>query len=319
MLEKLNGDWRLYHAEMKDGSKLRKYEISENQFYFVSFKDTKIKFSSSPLEARPNWINFDPYYFFLKTSDWAGYDIEKLTRDTLQLAENFKDSKDSELKRFFFLQETRYQSNIKKNYIGRDTLIASNNYTPKLFVNLERILAENFRGHITNFLIGGVIRLDLTTQKADVIIKVNNTKNQKLENKLTKIIQEKYAVWDLSEVKQFKIIDIPFNFYGKSVKNFTSVRMIFFSDESPYRKHNPIKSAEYFNIGISAYETGDLNKAVLYFEKAYAEDYKNINALFNKSLMYFGLGKKEEACYDWKKLAEMDHQQAEELYRINCN
>ena len=55
------------------------------------------------------------------------------------------------------------------------------------------------------------------------------------------------------------------------------------------------------------------------FSKAIEINPNYLKAYYNRGVMEFKLGQKENACVDWAKAGELGYPQAERLIKKNCN
>ncbi len=86
-----------------------------------------------------------------------------------------------------------------------------------------------------------------------------------------------------------------------------------------WRRHRVIQKArEYFNKGISSYQSKDYENSIKNFTKSYELDPKNIDALYNRAAIFFEIEKLELACKDWNELSELGQKRGIELLKKNC-
>jgi TonB family protein len=86
-------------------------------------------------------------------------------------------------------------------------------------------------------------------------------------------------------------------------------------DEKEYIK----KGNEHYNLGVKKSEENNYEEAVTEFTNTLKYLPEDIDALYNRGIMYYKLNKNELACNDWKKIKELESPSADELLKKYCN
>jgi tetratricopeptide (TPR) repeat protein len=77
-------------------------------------------------------------------------------------------------------------------------------------------------------------------------------------------------------------------------------------------------SGEYFSKGNIAFEKKKYKLAIKNFTKSYDLDYVMIDAVYNRALVHHTMGNLENACEDWKHLADLGQKDAMKYLEEYC-
>ena len=81
---------------------------------------------------------------------------------------------------------------------------------------------------------------------------------------------------------------------------------------------NPDDPIAYYNRGTAKGQLKDYAGALKDFDSAIELDDQYAEAYFNRGLANFFLGRRHEACYDWRKAHSMGHYESEKAIRNHC-
>lgn len=105
-LDQLQGEWVKYKIDMKDGSKLYSYQINDSTHFKFSFGKNSLTLSTNPVRPIDKYakLNFSLKGNSIIIPNSIGYDIERISRDTLIIVENSNDTPDKQ-KRFYLVNK----------------------------------------------------------------------------------------------------------------------------------------------------------------------------------------------------------------------
>ncbi|MDP2161034.1 MAG: hypothetical protein Q8K02_11165, partial [Flavobacterium sp.] len=158
----LTGEWVKVKNRMIDGSKNVSETFSSSKFYMWQISTHRLCMDHDPINSYiENCFEYKLEDNFIRTSLESGYEITKLTTDTLIVVERIKgiDENDKQQKLWFVKS-----SIIKNNYISKhkndSILIANEHFTPTLNKNFIKEINKNFmkKTLYPNFnLIGNIV------------------------------------------------------------------------------------------------------------------------------------------------------------------
>lgn len=325
-ISELNGDWIKYKIEMKDGSSLIDRFLTDSSYVNYTFKKFQMCTNGNPTHrVNESCFPFSLYQNFIKTSSTSGYEIDRVKNDTLILCERINGMENDKLKRFYFVREQKLFNQIKKEKGESKSQAANEFYTPTLKSSLTLELNKAFKKKHSNFKARGIIIIDLKNKKISALINYSNTNDSSKIERIKKVINKSYKLWDLNKFKHLDKLEMPFVLKDEKTKTFRGISMKFFTDSFYQLDHfyggdtRVIqKAGEYFNNGIRCYQNKDYENSIKNFTKSYELDPKNIDALYNRAAIYYEAGKLELACKDWNELSELGQKRGIELLKNNC-
>jgi len=83
-------------------------------------------------------------------------------------------------------------------------------------------------------------------------------------------------------------------------------------------KMSPNDPIAYYNRGTAKGQLKDYGGALKDFDRAIELDDQYAEAYFNRGLANFFLGKRHDACFDWRKAHSMGHYESEKAIRNHC-
>ncbi|KPH14575.1 lipopolysaccharide assembly protein LapB [Chryseobacterium sp. ERMR1:04] len=324
--------------EMKDGSKpfLLK-NIPDKNYNIIIEKNSYSLVNDYTLFDTQRSLKFNTHYTLVKnilvTSSESSLTIEKLDKDSLILSQNIKGFEAKDLHKYFYVRKDILLQNLENN--KKDTLVATSvsgprpkfSITKRHLKDLTRQKPLPLTERSMNYRFNGNIYINLQSNSISIELKdyeksfINNI--EKKYKELTKL-----SNWNLSSVKRFKIIKIPFAFesyyelsdevesYGE-VYHFYSTDFNSFLDNSPSREQLA-NSNSFFKKGVEEYQKNNLELAVDLFEKAYKVNPHNLDAYYNSASISFAIGKTEKACKILEYLKLEGQKTAENDYNSKC-
>jgi tetratricopeptide (TPR) repeat protein len=333
----LTGEWIKINNRMVDGSKNISESFSSSKFYMWKISNKKLCMDSQPINSyEENCLDYNLENNFIRTSLESGYEITKLTSDTLIVVQRIKGiNENDKLEKLWFVKS----SIIKNNYINKhkndSILIANEHFTPTLNKNFINDIHKNFikRNKYPNFNLIGNIIFYPKQRKLEIEI-INSLDENVIENKkavdfIKSTIEKTFDSWALNDFKNFTKIYIPFlikseSYKYKGVGYKGSPIFYFINNVDDVEKIYGIKmedlrsSGENFQNGIIAYEDKKYEKAIDFFMKSYKIDSRKIDALYNIVAIYSLLNDKINMCECLKKLKDLEQTEGTKQYNENC-
>lgn len=333
----LKGEWVKVKNRMIDGSKNISESFSSSKFYTWKISSKEICMDSEPInEYKENCLDYFLENNFMKTSLESGYEITKLTSDTLIVVQRIKGiNEDDKLEKLWFVKSSIVRNFYVNKHKNDSILIANENFTPTLnknFIN-EIHIKFNKRNKYPNFNLIGNIIFYPKQRKLELEI-INSLDNNVIENKkavdfIKSTIEKSYESWTLNDFNNFTKIYIPFLIKSESYKYdgggykgspiFYFINNTDFVDKIYGIKMEDIRSSnENFKNGLIAFQDKKYEKAIKFFEKSYGIDNRKIDALYNNAAIYLVLNDKTKMCDCLKKLKDLEQVQGTKQYNDNC-
>ena len=339
-LKLLYNDWYAVKVEMKDGSKpfkkekyfFKDYSISiDKNFYYLGKVDVIIAKKSN------STIKYSLVGNKLVTSSESSLNIDKLTSDSLILTQNIIKTDDKDLERYFLVPLRKLLDEKRLEQKGKDTLIANSFIHPefKNFKTTNRSIrniskANPFTKNPTlNFRFNGFILLDLKNKKVTAMVNEYDEKFKKEVDEQLRILDNSYKNWNVSTVKEYKFVKIPFAFihYFEKKEDLESsgdllnlysldYNEIFITAEVGLNQLE--ESGRFFTNAVSAYQKKNYSESITLFKKAFQTNKTYLDAYYNYAEINFTHGSKEEACATWLYLKNEGQKIAEKSYNTKC-
>lgn len=326
-LSEIYGNWIKYKVEMKDGSKLFDRFLEDSTYIEYSINKQKLCINSNPIhKTNESCLDYILINNFIKTSQYSGLLIEKITNDSLIVSEKIDGLTNDKLKRFYFKKQELVLSKFKEENKNKRNIIASKLFTPKTNSTIELELNKAFKNNFSNFELIGNLKIYPKEKRVKTQITFSTQKDSSRIRTIKKVIDSSFEKWNLTNFNEFESIELPFVLKSEITKRYWGIKVIFFTNdlnefEIVYggKLEDMRKSSKLFEKGIKTYQEKKYLKAIEYFTESYKIDPKNIDALYNKAAIYFESGDKENACIVWKEISELGQINGKELYQNNCN
>jgi len=321
------GNWIKLKSEMKDGSKLFSRFERDSTFLEYTISKNKICYNSSPIhKTNQGCLEFTLIDNFIKTSQYSGFIVEKITADSLVISEKIDDLTDDKLKRTYFVRQEVILSKFKDRNNKNKNIVASKFFTPKTNSTIEKDLNKAFKNNYSNFELIGNLKIYPKESKIKTQITFSTQKDSSRIKTVKKVFDNSFDKWNLTNFEDYESIELAFVLQSEITKTYRGIKVIFFTNDLKEfeilyggKLDDLKKSSEFFQKGIIEYQKKKYDKAIEYFTESYKYDSKNIDALYNKAAMYFESGDLKNACNTWKEISELGQVPARELYQNNCN
>lgn len=333
----LTGEWIKVKNRMIDGSKNVSESFLSSKFNKWKISNKKLCIDSEPVNTyEEDCLDYNLENNFMRISLESGYEITKLTSDTLIVIQRINGINEiDKLEKIWFVKSSIVKNNYINKHANDSILIANEHFTPTLNKNFISEIHKNFlkKYNYPNFnLVGNII---IFPKKEKIELEINNSDDKNvIENNIAidyikNIIEKTYNDWNLNDFKNFNKIYIPFIIKSESYKNKESSYkgtpiFYFINDEDDIDKIYGIKledlksSGENFKNGIIAFEDEKYDKAIDFFMKSYNNDNRKIDALYNIVAIYSLLNNQIKMCECLKKLKDLEQTEGIKLYNDNC-
>lgn len=333
----LPNEWIKTKTRMLDGSKNISEAFLTSKFNRWKITNQKLYTVSDPISANgQSSINYKLQQNFIKTSEESGYEIQKLTQDSLILIERINGIKeDDKIKKHWFIRSSiikKKNINVHKN---DSVVIANEHFTPTLNKGFAGDFLKEFnkksRYPVFN-LVGNII---FYPKKEKLQIQISNNsdqdviKNQKNIDFIKTTIEKTYSNWNLNDFKNFNKVYLPFvirSYYNRFDGGTSSGTTIFYFINDPndiekiygIKMEDLILSNENFQKGVKAIEKENYEKAINYFLKSYEIDNRKIDALYNIVSIYSFKQDKINECKYLKMLMDLEQTEGIRNYNEKC-
>lgn len=325
----LIGEWIEVSSEMQDGSpvnmpyKSNDYRLS---FSFVNKNSLLIKpLSVYPQNAKEVFYSIRDFPI-LATPD-MNYEIEELTGKTLVLTEVSSEIEANKLKRYFLTRkEVIHQRKKEEN---RDSVLVAEKYftpTMKKYTDKMSLLKKTSK---TPYRTKGLYVIDLENEESLVFLDSLDLKKKKHIEKEMELLTEVFAVpfmdWNLEGFEEYSKIEIPFVLDNREVDGRFEMQIVHFTEDisvfdSYYGPSLKEKEKAYmlYQKGIEAFHSQKFKEAIKLFTDSFAIDTENLDALYNKAVVYFHTEDLNNACQIWRELKNLGQIRAEKLLEKHC-
>jgi tetratricopeptide (TPR) repeat protein len=325
-LSAIQGYWIKYKGEMKDASDLSDGFTEESGYMEYRINQNKLCINSNPIHrVNESCLDFTLIDDFMKTSQYSGYIVEKVTNDSLVLCEKIDGLADDKLKRSYFVKQELIISKLKEENKNVKNIVASKLFSPKTNGTIELDLNKAFKNNYSNFELVGNLKIYPEKKSIKTEITFSTQKDSSRIKIVKKVIDNSFQKWILKDFKDYESIEIPFVLKSEITKTYWGIKVIFFTtDLSEFERISGVgmedlrKSSDYFNKGLLAYEKKRYLESIAYFSESYKFNSKNIDALYNKAAIYFESGDKDNACKVWLEISILGQTEAKQLFLKNC-
>ena len=323
---KIEGYWIKYRGEMKDGSDLSGTFSEDSGYMEYRINQGKLCINSNPVHrVNESCLDFTLINNFIKTSQYSGFVVEKVTKDSLILCEKIDGLADDKLERSYFVKQEVIISKFKEENKNERNIVASKLFSPKTSGTIELDLNKAFKNNYSNFELVGNLKIYPAKKKIKTEITFATQKDSARIRLVKKVMDSSFEKWNLKAFKEYGSIEIPFVLKSEITKTFWGISVIFFTtDLTEFERIYGVKmedirkSSDCFNKGLIAYEEKKYLESIEYFSESYKFNSKNIDALYNKAAIYFESGDKENACKVWLEISILGQAEGKQLFLKNC-
>ncbi|MFH7017055.1 tetratricopeptide repeat protein [Flavobacterium sp. FlaQc-47] len=326
-LSAIQGYWVKNKVEMKDGSDLFDRFVEDSAYAEYRIDQNKLCINSSPIHrTNESCLDFNLVNDLIRTSQYAGFVIEKVSNDSLILSEKIDGLTDDKLKRLYFSRQEFVLAKFKEENKNKKNIIASKLFTPKTSSTIEIDLNKAFKNNYSNFELIGSFKIYPAQKKVKTAITFSTQNDSSRIRVVKKVIDHSFEKWDLKNFRDYESIEIPFVLKSEITKRYWGIKVVFFTkDLTEFERIYGIKmedlrkSSDYFKKALVAYDEKRYSEAIKYFTESYSLDHKNIDALYNKAAVYFESGDKKNACQVWLEISMLGQVNAKQLFLEKCN
>lgn len=334
----LYDEWIKTKTRMIDGSKDVSEAFLSSKFHRWKISKQKLQIDSNPISTyNKSDLDFEIENNYIITSPYSGYEIIKLTQDSLIVVERIKDvNENDKIRKHWFVKSAIIKNYFIDKYKNDSIIIASENFTPVINKNFIGEILKEFqnKNNFPNFnLIGNIV---FYPKKNKLEIEITNPDDKEVSNNYKNIdfikrtLEKTYPNWNLNYFKNFDKVYLPFiiKSYSNKKNNIVSKGTpiyYFISEISDIDKIHGITmenlrlSGENFEKGIKAFQTENYDKAIDYFLKSYEIDNRKIDALYNIASLFSLKQDKINECKYLKILSDLEQTQGMKSYNEKCS
>ncbi|MBO9584294.1 MAG: hypothetical protein J7574_09060 [Flavobacterium sp.] len=326
-LSRIQGYWIKYQGEMKDGSDLSDRFTEDSGYTEYRINQNRLCMNSDPVHnINQSCFDFTLINNFIKTSQYSGYIIEKVTNDSLVLCEKIDGLADDKLKRSYFVKQEVIISKFREENKNEKNIIASKLFSPKTNGTIELDLNKAFKNNYSNFELIGNLKIYPGKKRIKTAITSSTQKDSSRIRTVKKVIDGSFEKWNLNGFEDYESVEIPFVLKSEITRTYWGIDVIFFtSDLTEFKRIYGInlqdarKSSDYYKLGLISYEKKNYLEAISYFSESFKFNPENIDALYNMAAIYFESGDKENACKVWLELSVLGQTEGKQLFIEKCN
>lgn len=327
-----NSSWVRVKFSMLDGSRDLSQVKSRILLWSIS-GNTLCEYSDPIFMDMKSCVDFKLDKRVMKTSEEAGYQIEKLTPDSLIVTQRVDGvNVPDKIRKIWFVNKSVFVNNFL-NKVKNDSVVTANrDFTPSLKKNIISSILDIYvqKEYSHDFSLEGSILIFPKNQT--IKIEIDNEgqlqKDQKSINLFKSTLEKNYYLWDISGFEKFKKIIIPYKYFSK-IKNghteFSSTGITFFDrnyvnfvkEYTVYIKDKKL-SVQYFSKGVEAINKKKFDKAIQFFNQAYEYDNTNTDALYNVVAISLAQNNTNISCSTLQKLKDLEQTEGTKLFNENC-
>lgn len=327
-----NSSWVRVKFSMLDGSRDLSQVKSRVLLWNIS-QNTICEYSNPIFRDMKSCVDFKLDKRVMKTSKEAGYQIEKLTSDSLIVTQRVDGvNVPDKIRKIWFVNKSVYVNGFLNKMKNDSVLIAIKDFTPSLtkniISNISDIYAQKEYSH--DFSLEGNILIfpKKQTLKIEITKGEELEKDQKSINLFKSTLEKNYNLWDLSGFEKFEKIIIPYKYSSKVNKGhaeISSMGITFFGKnyvdflkEFIVQVKDKKLSVQYFGKGVEAINNKKFDKAIQFFNEAHEYDNTNTDALYNVVAISLNQNDKDISCSALKKLKDLEQAEGTKLFNENC-
>ncbi|WP_133121704.1 tetratricopeptide repeat protein [Chryseobacterium sp. PMSZPI] len=324
-----NSSWTVVKFGTLDGSRDLSQSGSKTSLWKIT-GNTLCIYSDPIFMDIKSCLDFKLEKETILTSKNAGYQIEKLTRDSMIVTQRIDGIEDPDKIRKIWLVNRSVIVNDFINKNKAESIVATKDFTPSLKKNIifEVLDVYSKNGYFHDLKLKGNILIFPKKQKIEIETKEESKKNEASINLFKTTLEKNYHLWDLTGFENFEKIIIPYYFYsnvGKNENNINKVGIKFFDDNDShdsedvavYIKDKKV-SDQNFNKGIEALDHKKFDKAIEFFNKAHEYNNTNTDALYNVVSISFAQNNINSACLALKRLKDLQQTEGTKLFNEKC-
>lgn len=158
----LYDEWIKTKTRMIDGSKDVSEAFLSSKFHRWKISKQKLQIDSNPISTyNKSDLDFEIENNYIITSPYSGYEIIKLTQDSLIVVERIKDvNENDKIRKHWFVKSAIIKNYFIDKYKNDSIIIANENFTPVINKNFIGEILKEFqnKNNFPNFnLIGNIV------------------------------------------------------------------------------------------------------------------------------------------------------------------
>ncbi|MGH1520637.1 tetratricopeptide repeat protein [Chryseobacterium sp. JK1] len=317
---------------MLDGSR----DLAENDSNILLWKingNTLCEYTHPIFFDWKSCVDFKLDKRLMKTSGETGYQIEKLTQDSLIVTQRVKgeDTPDKIRKIWFVNRSIFINDFLNKN--RSDSLIATKDFTPSLKINITSGLTDtyvrteyshdlNFKGNVVIFPKKHLVKIEIDKEE-------EFEKDQKSIDLFKSTFEKSYSLWELTGFEKYEKIIIPYSysstlkkgagdlnskgisFFNNNYVNFVQKFIVYVKDKK--------RSIQSFGKAVQAINNNKFDKAIEFFNEAHEYDNTNTDALYNVVGLSLAQNNTKAACVALKRLTDLEQAEGIKLFKEKCS
>ncbi len=322
----ISGKWVKLKTVMKDGSKLFSRFEEDSSYISFTFEKKQLCINGNPThKSNQSCFDFELINDFIKTSQYSGYLIEQITKDSLIISEKIEGRTDDKLRRYYLVKQETLFSLFKEKNKNSKHIVASKLYSPTTVSSVELDLNHAFTNNYSNFELSGSLILLPKEKRINTQITFATVSDSARIKTIRKVLNATYKKWDLGEFNDYESVELPFVLKSEITRKYWGVKLLFYTDDideldivSGGSLEDLRIAGDYFTKGIEAYQDKKYFKASEYFTECYKKDPKNLDALYNKALVYYESGDLINACNVWAEIQKLGQVTGRNLHQKYC-
>jgi len=326
----LVGEWIEVGTEMKDGSLNYTPYVSLKYIHKFSFTRTHLQvsiISVSPIVVYPKQLYSIQEHEVIINE--MSYEVDEITPKTLILSENIEGVESHNLRRYFLVKKGFLEK--KKKQDTQDELLIATPYLTPTYKNVHKNPTLFKKISNTPYRTKGLLVIDLVNKESNVYLEDFEMKRPKdLEKEmllLQEILSVPYEKWNLKGFENYQKIEIPFLVNNRQVNKKYELDIVYYKDDLsifdsenyyPPSEEDKNASLDLYQKGIEAFNNAKYKDAISLFTQAFALDARNIDALYNKAVVYYHTNDLQNACSVWSELEALGQVKGKNFRAKNC-
>jgi tetratricopeptide (TPR) repeat protein len=329
------GTWIKTKAEMKDGSRIIDRLGTQSGFLVNRFtkNDTAFFWYDPILSQIKNDDNISGSKLPYKINDSLiyigkiGYQLIKLTNDSLIFMDKAPGLYDDKIRKFYFTKMELHHSDDKPVY---DDAIKDSVYNITNFIFPQSLGSiDPLTKQLHEIFANGSLKLRLIIDKdgrmKDLSVLENKNLSKRTEQKVKDALWLGKDLWRPAYVNNKPVnVNLEITLLFISNNMFASLSYITpLAEKKPVYKNVPMdmldKERDAFNRGVALAKQHEYDKALVQLTRVIEIDDINLDAYYLRATIYFEMGNKKAACDDWGKLAQLGQVLATKYLTKYCN
>lgn len=320
--QNIRGNWIKYEARRLDGSRVIDRLGTDYGYLEYEIGKREICILNEPLGSK-TCANYRFRDEMLYIGYGGEFKVERLANDTLIISEWDLTLPDDKLNRICFVERDHLMDNL---IMTGDTVLAEEFSSPKFDIDFNAYLYNEIKGDFEIVKFKGYLVIDRINKKVFTEITEAPISNEKTLEAIISAINQSYDKWSFTKYNKHDLIKIPFVGKTQEVEFLKGVKVHFYRDSYEYldrrgttRLEDITLSSRHFQLGIEDVGNNNFDSAIENFSKSYELNPMLIDAIYNRAAVFQEIGNVEDACTDWKHLADLGQKRAETFWTEFCD